>query len=193
MRRFVLAAALSFVGHASCVATSNDDIPCVDYDDQLCPTGYWCGRLDVCESFEDNPPPEIEIVGFATNLGGADEASAAADNAFADEVTVDAEIETIYLRLRNVGGGEAPYPNVSIDAPCCLGSDGSIGSNLIGIIPSGGTETLDFAFRGWSSECPSPSAVTVTVSVLGRVSIATLDVALVEPEDRNIAQRTCSE
>lgn len=118
-------AALGLVVLLGCYQDLPTDIPCDG--DLSCPTDYWCTSAGTCSELSKSSPPELVLEG----------ASASASGPFGASVTIPRSGGQVALQVHNRGGAEAAYPDITLAGPACFDLDGTIGSNLVGIIGPG--------------------------------------------------------
>lgn len=181
---------LSTLVVAGCVSTSNDGIPCEDYDDQTCPTGYWCksallnNTRWVCVSEESVPRPELEFVGIGFEAAGGDQP----DSAFADSISITEEFNTVRIRVRNVGGNTARIGgDIVLESECCLGADSFSRISQSTRLKPGESFDIDYRFARGTDDCPSQQQVTIEVfeKEVGATYFGTFDVDFTPPTDRS--------
>lgn len=179
-----------------CVSTSNEGIPCEDYDDQTCPTGYWCksallnNTRWVCVSEESEPRPELEFVGITLEAAGEED-----DSDFEASIAITEETNIVLIRVRNVGGNLARLErDVPIESECCLGAEtfSRLTSDSRSLEP-GESADIEYRFARGTDDCPSQQQVTVEVSEMeaGATFSATFDVDFTPPTDRTASAVSC--
>jgi hypothetical protein len=140
-----------------CFQEIPDDIPCAG--DESCPTGYWCNAVGTCSDLGKVKPPELMLVGASNSQNGP----------FGNSVVIPRGGGQVALQITNRGGSEAAYPDIALTAPACFDVDGTISSNLVGIIDTGQTVVAHQTVARPTAPCPD-ATVNVEMKLSGGVS-----------------------
>lgn len=195
MRRLI---AISVLLLCSCVGRDNTGIPCEDYNDLQCPTGYWCKSALLvntqweCAPLDEDPPPELVFVGVAVR--GQDDLSDMPDSAFGDVVTLVNEKNDVVVRVRNIGGQARLAPALDIMASdCCMGADTFFRTGALARVEPGDDYNFIVAVDRPGRDCPSDQTLTISVPESeGGVTLSeTFDVTLMPPEERTVSPTSC--
>ncbi len=159
MKRAVYTVFATTLALVACNQSIPEDVPCKE--DTSCPTSFYCSSVGTClEASAQSSPPNVQILGVTRGKEGDPEGS----------ITLSAKgrLQMFYIVIRNAGGSQAPYPEISLKGPKCLDIEGSLGSNLIGIMEPGSTTTASvYADPDRDGTCLGTKHVEVSIEVGG--------------------------
>jgi hypothetical protein len=138
MRRLVLLGVM----FSGCYQEIPENIPCDG--DLSCPSEFWCNSIGTCSPLGETTPAVLALEGVANSTTGP----------FGQTVTIPRGGGTVALKLVNQGGAEAAYPDITVVAPACFDVEGTLPSNLVGIVGAGESVVARQTVARPTAPCP---------------------------------------